>query len=435
MASSTVNVWRAAWLTAFLLALPTPSWGASQAASAAQQEWPEPEPELLERARALLADAPVFDGHNDLPSQVLDEAGGEPRRFDLSVRGDRFHTDFVRLREGGVGMQFWSAYVSVDYMGGGALRRALEEVDAVHRLAAAYPDQLAMAYTAADVERIRASGRVASLIGLEGGHAIEGSLAALRMLHDLGVRYITLTHSRTHGWADASTDAPEHNGLTEFGEDVVREMNRLGIFVDISHVSRETMLDALRVSRAPVIFSHSSARALNPHPRNVPDDVLRMLPANGGVVMATFVPAFVAPDADAWSAAHDSIREELSRSLDDLEAIAVELRAWRQDHPQPRGTISDMADHIEHIIDVAGVDHVGIGSDFDGISSTIVGLEDVSRFPYLFAELLRRGHSEDDLRKIASGNVLRALRAMEEVAARLREEEEPRVVQDGLVPE
>jgi membrane dipeptidase len=429
------NVWRTIRVTFVLGGAAALLPGPAGPAPAAAQQWPDPAPELLSRARALLAEAPVFDGHNDLPSKILDEAGAEPRRVDLSARGDRFHTDFVRIREGGVGMQFWSAYVSVDYMRGGALRRALEEIDAVHRLAAAYPGHLAMAYTADDAERIRDSGRVASFRGLEGGHAIEGSLAALRTLHGLGVRYMTLTHSRTHDWADASTDAPQHNGLTEFGEDVVREMNRLGIFVDISHVSRETMLDALRVSRAPVIFSHSSARALNPHPRNVPDDVLRLLPANGGVVMATFVPAFVAPSAGAWSAARDSVREELSRTLDDRDAISEALDEWRQAHPQPRGTLADMADHIEHLIDVAGVDHVGIGSDFDGIGATIVGLEDVSRFPYLFAELMRRGHSDEDLRKIASGNVLRAMRAMEAVSERLRAEEPPRVVQDGLVPE
>ncbi len=244
---------------------------------------------------------------------------------------------------------------------------------------------------------------------------------------------MTLTHSRTHDWADSSTDAARHGGLTEFGEEVVREMNRLGMLVDISHVSRETMLDALRVSRAPVIFSHSSARALNPHVRNVPDDVLRLLPANGGVVMVTFVPGFVAPDAEAWSAERDSLREELSARLDDPAAIEAELDAWQDAHPQPRGTIADMADHIDHIVRVAGVDHVGIGSDFDGIGSTIVGLEDVSRFPYLFAELLRRGHSEADLRKIARENILRALRRMEAAAERLRAEEDPRLVESGLL--
>ena len=431
MPRSKGNVRRAARVTAVLCWLP-----AAGAANAAQaQQWPEPDPSVLARARALLERTPIFDGHNDLPSQVLDEAGADPRRFDLARRGDRFHTDLIRLREGGVGMQFWSAYVSVDHLSAGGLRRALEQIDAVHRLVAAYPEHLEMAYSADDAERIASSGRVASLIGLEGGHAIEGSLAALRMLRELGVRYITLTHSRTHGWADASTDAPRHNGLSEFGEDVVREMNRLGIFVDISHVSPETMLDALRVSRAPVIFSHSSARALNPHPRNVPDDVLRLLPANGGVVMATFVPAFVAPTARAWEVSRDSARETLSRRLDDPAAIAEALREWQEAHPQPRGTISDMADHVEHLIRVAGVDHVGIGSDFDGIGTTIVGLEDVSRFPFLFAELLRRGHSEEDLGKIASGNILRAMRRMEEVSVDLREAEGPRLVQEGLVPE
>ncbi|MEN8376510.1 MAG: dipeptidase [Gemmatimonadota bacterium] len=417
----------AAVLMAFFLAV------APRSASA--QQWPEPDPALLASARAILADAPVIDGHNDLPSQILENAGGDPMRFDLRGSVDRFHTDFVRLRAGGVGAQFWSAYVSVDYMPGGALRRALEQIDAVHRLADAYPDVLEMAYSAADIERIQAAGRVGSLIGVEGGHAIEGSLAALRVFHDVGVRYMTLTHSRTHDWADASTDAAQHRGLTEFGEEVVREMNRLGIFVDISHVSRESMLDALRVSRAPVIFSHSSARALNPHPRNVPDDVLRLLARNGGVVMATFVPPFVAPAAGAWTAARDSAREDLSARLDDTDAIAEEMAAWSVENPPPRGTLADMADHMEHMMRVAGVDHVGIGSDFDGISSTIVGLEDVSRFPYLFAELLRRGHSEDDLRKVAGLNLLRAMRGMEGAAARLQAEEAPRVLESGRVPE
>ncbi|HUG01687.1 MAG TPA: dipeptidase [Longimicrobiales bacterium] len=435
MMGSNGNARRSAAVTALALGVVLAALLRAAPGAAQGQQWPDPDPELLARARAVLAETPVFDGHNDLPSQILNEAGADPLRIDLSRRGDRFHTDLVRLREGRVGAQFWSAYVSVDYLATGGLRRALEEIDAVHRLVGAYPDRLEMAYTADDVQRIRASGKVASLIGVEGGHAIENSLAALRMFHALGVRYMTLTHSRTHDWADASTDAAQHQGLSEFGEEVVREMNRLGIFVDVSHVSRETMLDALRVTRAPVIFSHSSARALNAHPRNVPDDVLRLLPDNGGVVMATFVPAFVAPRAGAWSEARDSVREALSARLDDPVTIRAELDAWQDAHPQPRGTISDMADHIDHLVNVAGIDHVGIGSDFDGIGATIVGLEDVSRFPYLFAELLGRGHGEDDLRKIASGNVLRAMREMEAAARRLRAEERPRLLEAGLVPD
>lgn len=402
----------------FALLLPV----ASSAASA-------PDAALLERARALLEQAPLIDGHNDLPSAILDHAGtvaetdwtydpDDLARVDLAVAQPDYPADIARLREGRVGAQFWSAYVSTAFMDQGAsLRQALREVDVVHRMVAAY-DDLELARTADDIERIHREGKIASLIGVEGGHAIEGSLAALRMLHDLGVRTMTLTHWKTTDWADAATDFPLHGGLTEHGERVVREMNRLGMFVDLSHVSVGTMHDALRVSTAPVIFSHSNARAVTDHPRNVPDDVLAELPANGGVVMVNFIPLFVAPEAPAWLERREATAELLRAELDDEAAIAERLAAWDAENPMPRGTIADVADHIDHIRQVAGIDHIGIGSDYydAGGPSMVDGLEDCSHFPYLFAELLRRGYSDEEVLKIAGRNLLRAMRRMEEVA-------------------
>ncbi|MGH7482399.1 MAG: dipeptidase [Longimicrobiales bacterium] len=386
-------------------------------ALAQQRTWTAPPPNLVERARDVLREVPLIDGHNDLPSRLLEEFGGSMTGAgDVSTPQPGGHTDLARLREGLVGAQFWSAYVTTDSMGCCALRQALREIDMVHRLVARYPEALEMAYTADDIERIHAAGRIASLIGVEGGHAIENTLANLRVFQDLGVRYMTLTHSETLDWADASTDASRHNGLTAFGEDVVREMNRVGIFVDISHVAPATMHDALRVTRAPVIFSHSSARGVTDHVRNVPDDVLRSLPENGGVVMVTFVPSFISDDVARWSAARDSVASAAGRAG---------LEAWEREHPVPRASVADVADHIDHIREVAGIDHIGIGSDFDGISSVPIGLEDVSTFPVLFAELLRRGYSEQDLRKIAGLNVLRAMRAMEGVAESMRREIDP----------
>ncbi len=391
----------------------------------------EPDPALLERARELLEQAPLVDGHNDLPSSILSRAWAVPEtdwshdpedlaRTDLSVVQPDHPADIPRLRDGRVGAQFWSAYVATDFMEEGtSLRQALREIDVVHRMVAAY-DDLEPARTADDIERIHRDGKIASLIGVEGGHAIEGSLAALRMLHGLGVRYMTLTHWRTTDWADAATDFPLHGGLTEHGERVVREMNRLGMFVDLSHVSADTMRDALRVSSAPVIFSHSNARALTDHPRNVPDDVLAQLPANGGVVMVNFIPMFVAPGAPAWLERREAQAEELRAELDDEEEIGKHLKAWDQSHPIPRGTISDVADHIDHIREIAGIEHIGIGGDYydAGGDSMVEGLEDCSRYPYLFAELLRRGYTDDEILKIAGGNALRAMRRMEAVAAR-----------------
>jgi membrane dipeptidase len=392
---------------------------------AAQQRWPEPDARLLERARRILAEVPVIDGHNDLPSQLLGNAGGDPARADVSRSQPQLDTDLARLRSGGVGAQFWSAYITIDSIATGAsMRQGVREVDMVHRLVERYPE-LEMAATADDIVRIEKAGKIASLIGLEGGHAIEGSLAALRMFHRLGVRYMTLTHNATTSWADAASDYPRNNGLSEFGEDVVREMNRVGIFADLSHVSPATMRDAIRVSQAPVIFSHSSARALVDHVRNVPDEILRMLPRNGGVVMVTFVPSFIARGSVEWQLRRDSAAEAIRAAADGAAEIGRRVDAWDEANPAPRSTVGDVADHIDHIRATAGIDHIGLGSDFDGIDFGPDGLEDVSRFPYLFAELLKRGYSDADLKKIAGENVLRAMRAMERTAARLQAERPP----------
>jgi membrane dipeptidase len=377
--------------------------------------------QLVARARRILEQVPIIDGHNDLPSAILEQGGADPARFDFNQPQPRFHTDFPRLKAGRVGAQFWSAYISNDSIPtGAALRHALREIDMVHRLTLQYPQQLELARTAADIERIQKQGKIASLIGLEGGHGIDNSLSVLRMFYDLGVRYMTLTHNTTLRWADAAADLARHRGLTEYGENVVREMNRLGMLIDLSHVSPETMRDALRISEAPVIFSHSSARALVNHLRNVPDDVLRSLPRNGGVIMITFVPAFVSRAANDWTARFDSVGEQLRSQLDDQGEISRRLTEWSQANPQPNATVSDVADHIDHVRRVAGIDHIGIGSDFDGIDHGPAGLEDVSTFPNLFAELLRRGYSETDLKKISGLNILRVIRAAESVAARLR---------------
>jgi membrane dipeptidase len=380
-----------------------------------------PDPKLVARAERILSRVPVIDGHNDLPSEILDRFGGDPYAAHLDTGQPALQTDLPRLRAGRVGAQFWSAYVDNDSIPtGAALRVALRQIDMARRIVDAYPRQLEMAATAADIERIEKRGRTASLIGVEGGQAIEGSLAALRLFHDLGVRYMTLTHNTTLPWADAALDVPRHEGLTAFGEEVVREMNRIGMFVDLSHVSADVMRDALRDSRAPVIFSHSSARALVDHPRNVPDDVLRMLARNGGVVMVNFCPCFTAPGIVEWTARLDSVA-----AVDSARGV----EAWRIAHPKPRATLSDVADHVDHLVRVAGIDHVGIGSDYDGISGdSPAGLPDVSSYPLLFAELLRRGYSEPDLRKIAGLNLLRAMREMERTAQQLRKETRPSIL-------
>jgi membrane dipeptidase len=408
-------------LLALLLALPQ--------AVAAQQAPPPPDPRLLARAERILAQVPVIDGHNDLPSELLERFGGDPYAAGLATGQPQLQTDLPRLRAGHVGAQFWSAYVENDSIAtGAALRVALRQVDMIHRLVAAFPDRLELATTAADVERIEKHGKIASLIGVEGGHGIENSLAALRMLHELGVRYMTLTHNTTLPWADAALDYPRHLGLTPFGEEVVREMNRLGMFVDLSHVSADVMRDALRVSRAPVIFSHSSAFALVANPRNVPDDVLRLLARNGGVVMTNFCPCFTARGIDRWTARHDSAFLAAKAASPDRGQALSALGAWERENPAPRATLSDIADHVDHLVRVAGIDHVGLGGDYDGIGGDHpLGMPDVSSYPALFAELLRRGYAEQDLKKIAGLNLLRAMKEMEAVAKRLQAEERPRL--------
>jgi membrane dipeptidase len=370
------------------------------------------------RALAILKTVPLIDGHNDIPDAIRERGGLDS--VDLAVSQPRLMTDIPRLRAGRVGAQFWAAYVPVSTIHEGIHPAvyALEQIDLVHRLCAKYPSTFAMARTAADIERNFKAGKISCLIGIEGGHAIENSLGALRSFARLGARYMTLTHWETIDWADAATDTAKHDGLTAFGEDVVREMNKVGMLVDLSHVSDATMMDALRVSRAPVIFSHSSARALDNHVRNVPDSILRLLAQNGGVVMTNFAPDYVSESLRMFA---DTIQRGTARlRAAGLDSVTVRdsVRSWRE--RGPKATLAQVADHVEHLRQVAGVDHVGIGSDFDGISSVPVGLEDVSKFPDLLAELLRRGWTDADVKKVAGLNVLRVLRDADRVATELR---------------
>jgi membrane dipeptidase len=363
----------------------------------------------LDRALRVLRSTPLIDGHNDLPWAIR-EHEMRPRdveAYDLRVR-TAGHTDLDRLRRGMVGGQFWSVYVPGEVRDSGYARIQLEQIDIARRVIAKYPDRLALALTADDVRREFRRGRIGSILGMEGGHVIENSLGALRAYYDLGARYMTLTHNVTLDWADAAMDTARHGGLTEFGKEVVREMNRLGMLVDLSHASPGTMSDALDVSEAPVIFSHSSARVLADVPRNVPDSILRRLPANGGVVMVTFVPGFISQELVDHAAA---------RRRFGADTASAAYKEWRAANPRPRATLSQVADHIDHIRRTAGVDHVGIGGDFDGISEVILGLEDVSTYPRLFAELARRGWTDGDMRKLAGENVLRVMAAAERVAA------------------
>jgi membrane dipeptidase len=373
--------------------------------------------DLDTEARDLLGRFPLIDGHNDLPWALRMRAGGDVSQVNLAAPVDGTHTDLPRLAAGRVGAQFWSVYVPATLAGDGAVAAVLEQIDLTRRLIAGYPEALGLALTADDVERIFASGRVASLLGAEGGHAIAGSLGVLRMLYALGVRYLTLTHNANVGWADSATDEPQAGGLTDFGREVVREMQRIGMLVDLSHVSPDTMRGTLDVAGAPVIFSHSSARAVCDAPRNVPDDVLARLAANGGVCMVTFVPAFVSQACADWMAGLKT--EAARRGLDprDLGKLFSIKPEWEQEHPVPRATLTQVADHIDHVRRVAGVEHVGLGGDFDGTDDVTVGLEDVSTYPALFAELLRRGWTEADCAALAGGNVLRAMRAAEAFAA------------------
>ncbi|HTU21147.1 MAG TPA: dipeptidase [Gemmataceae bacterium] len=379
--------------------------------------------QLTEEALRIHRQALLIDGHNDLPWQFRENKDLSFRKIDLrrSQKTLGLHTDIPRLIQGGVGAQFWSAYVPADTAKKGtAVRMTLEQIDVIKRMVAAYPDTFEMAYTADDIVRIRKKGKIASLIGVEGGHSIDNSLGVLRMLYALGVRYMTLTHSETLDWADSATDEPRHHGLTAFGEQVVREMNRLGMLVDISHVSAETMRHALRVTRAPVIASHSSAYALAEHPRNVPDDVLKMLKKKDGVVMVNFYSGFIVPEAARLRRDMFEISRELQKKYPDEREFRAALEQWRKEHPIPTGSVHTVVDHIEHIIKVAGVEHVGLGSDFDGINSTPKQLEDVSCYPYITQELLNRGYRKEDILKILGGNVLRVLRRAEEVAKQSR---------------
>jgi membrane dipeptidase len=347
-------------------------------------------------------------------------------RLDISTPQPTIHTDIARLRTGGVGGQFWSVYTPSDFAGQTAVTATLEQIDIVHQMMRKYPETFELALTAADVERIFTRGKIASMIGMEGGHSIDNSLAALRMFHQLGARYMTLTHSKNTPWADAATDTPQHGGLTPFGEQVVREMNWLGMLVDLSHVSPDTMADAIRVSEAPVIFSHSSARAINDVPRNVPDTVLQMLPENGGIVMVTFVPGFLSPKVTAWNTLQTAETARLQQQFPNDEAARkAGLDAWTKANPAPRATVGDTADHIDHIRKVAGIDHVGLGGDYDGITSVPQGLEDVSTYPVLTAELLRRGYSDEDVKKVLGLNILRVMKAAEGVSAKLRKQRGP----------
>ena len=406
-----------------LLSLIMALFGMPLAASAQSQD------ELLERARQILRDHPVIDGHNDLPWAIRNSTSApmDVQAYDLRGRTPG-HTDMERLRAGGVGGQFWSVYVPGEMADSGFARIQLEQIDIALQVIDRY-DELELALSGDDVERIITEGRIASMLGLEGGHVIENSLGALRAYYELGARYMTLTHNVTLDWADAATGEEQHHGLSDFGQEVVREMNRLGMLVDLSHVSPAVMSQAIDISEAPVIFSHSSARAVTDVPRNVPDSILARLKDNGGVVMITFVPAFVNREVAAWNYQR---RPQLQEQLDQrLEAVAdsaerrrISEAFWRE-NPAPRARLSDVADHLDHTRQVAGIDHVGLGGDFDGIDEVVEGLEDVSTYPNLIAELLRRGWSEDDVASVTNGNVMRVIREMEAVSQRLRETRQP----------
>jgi membrane dipeptidase len=379
---------------------------------------------VSDQARAVHAGAMLIDGHNDLPWKLRERGTLSFEKLDIAKPQPELHTDIPRLRQGGVKAQFWSVYVPASTrLDGQALSTTLEQIVLVKAMMARYPDVFELAGTVDDVERIAKSGKIASLIGVEGGHSIENSLSVLRQLYADGARYMTLTHSDTLDWADSATDEERHGGLTPFGEEVVREMNRLGMLVDLSHVSVPTMKHALRISRAPVIFSHSSARALADHPRNVPDDVLKLTAANGGVVMVNFYPGFIVASAAERGKRAIGVRRELEKKLGrDSQQIRAEMRRWALENPIDAGSVHLVLDHIDHIVRVAGVDHVGLGSDFDGIEAVPRQLEDVSTYPKITQGLLDRGYSEADIRKILGGNVLRAMRGAEHAAQQMAAE-------------
>jgi len=394
------------------------------------------DPKIKARVEKVLAKTPLIDGHNDLPGEIRGRAGGDPSKLDLradtsKLPGPRagqggLMTDIPRLKAGHVGGQFWSVFIPASFDGPIAVQMTLEQIDIVKGMAVAYPDIFEMAYTADDVIRIHKAGKVASLVGIEGGHQINDSLPALRQMYAAGARYMTLTHAIANRWADSATANPVHNGLTPFGKAVVGEMNRMGMLVDLSHVSEKTMKDALEVSKAPVIFSHSGAKAVADHARNVPDDVLLMVKRNRGVVMVNFMTTYVSEARNRWAADRSAEQARYNAPpfgglyIGQPEKAAAALAQWDKAHPGPPATLSQVADHVEHIAKVCGVDCVGIGSDYDGIPDTPVGLEGVDKFPDLLAELARRGWSDEDLGKVAGGNVLRALREAEAVAKQLQ---------------
>src|SRR5580704_11281707 len=407
-------------ILSLLLCLPLTTWAAD---------------DYQHRIDHVLSQTPLIDGHNDLPWEIRERYKGDVAAINLSADTRHlpveagqaaFMTDIPRLRAGLVGAQFWSVWIPVSAPGFEAVQMTLEQIDLVKRMSAQYPADFAMAYTAADIRRIHKSHRIASLIGIEGGHQINNSLAMLRQMYDAGARYMTLTHSTNTPWADSATDTPAHHGLTPFGIEVVREMNRLGMLVDLSHVSTDTMKAALAASQAPIIFSHSSARALDDHPRNVPDEVLRAVAANGGVVMVNFAPPYVSAARNHWEADHAAERTRFNSPpyaglyIGQPERAKAALAEWEAQHPMPVTTLAQVADHVEHIRQVAGVDHVGLGSDFDGIPDAPVGLEGVDRYPALLEELVRRGWSDADIAKLAGENLLRTLAAAEQVSLRLQ---------------
>ena len=381
------------------------------------------------RARRLMAEVPLVDGHNDLPWELRERFHSSFDSLDIARPQPAVMTDIPRLRQGLVGAQFWSTYSPSEIEH--PARVGMEQVDIVWRMAEHYPDVFAMAGTADDVERLHREGKIASLVGLEGGHMIENSLGLLRAYYRLGVRYMTLTHNSSTDWADAATGSQMHGGLTPFGEEVIREMNRLGMLVDLAHASDSTMWDVLRVTEAPVIYSHSSSRAFVPHPRNVPDDIARAVAQNGGVIMVNYYPPFDYRPTYDWTVARDSSAASWRQHGIGDSALADSLAAWQQAHPVPLPDLGVVADHIEHFRDVAGVNHVGIGSDLDGIDFKPVGLDDVSRFPDLIAELLRRGWSDEDAKKVIGLNVLRVMREAEAMAKRMQLERPVSVVEIG----
>lgn len=390
------------------------------------------EEQAVATAQAALEAAPVFDGHNDTPGQLRSRLNNQINDFDFTdtlptadpAAGEgAMHTDLNRLKAGKVGAQFWSVYVPHNADEAAAVQQTIEQIDVTKRLIARYPQAMRYVETADQVETAMRDGRIASLLGMEGGYSIGSNLGVLRQFFAMGARYMTLTHNSNTPWADAATDNPKHNGLTDFGKDVVREMNRLGMLVDLSHVSEKVMMDALDVARAPVIFSHSGARGVTPHPRNVPDSVLARLPENGGIVMVVALPRFINEDLRQWDARRNA---EIARlrvvHLGNPEAAATAMDAWLAGNPEPKSTISDVADHFDHIRKVAGVEHIGIGGDYDGMPTGPVGMEDVSGYPALFLELARRGYSQAELEMIASRNALRVLRAAEAYAASVADE-------------